>query len=122
MQFAHIFLKDKLSKNLLIGSALGILGILIIIGKDLLQNGMHVSPIGDFLILIATLCFVFYQIINKEIFNKFKPITITFYSFLIGSLGFLPAFLFEFSKDSSWVANLSTGATIGIFYGIFLLP
>lgn len=115
----HFVLKEKVSKNLIIGAIVGILGISVIIGKDILSNGFHLSPLGDFFILITMLCFVFYQIISKELFKKYNPFVLTFYSFAIGALSFLPAMLFELQKEPLWFSSLSTNAIFGILFGIF---
>lgn len=118
--FAKLFLKEKLSPNLLLGALLGFLGIGAIVGKDILTHGILLSPIGDFLILLATLTFVGYEILSKKLFKMYDAFSVTFYSFAIGALTFIPLTLFEFLQNPLWVTNLRTSSILGIFYGIFL--
>lgn len=117
---ARIFLKEKTTINLAIGAILGLLGIAIIIGKDFVNNGFNLSPLGDLLILLATLAFVFYEILSKKLFKKYNSFTITFYSFAIGALTFLPAAILEWQKDSQWISSLSTAPILGLGYGVLL--
>ncbi|MDO8657761.1 MAG: DMT family transporter [Candidatus Levybacteria bacterium] len=117
--FGALFLKEKITKKLIIGGIFGLLGIGIIIGKDVLQNGLYISPIGDFIILISMFSFVIYEILSKKLFKKYHPLTITFYAFLIGSISFFPASFYEFRNVQNWMANLPLSAILGIIYGIF---
>ncbi|RJQ37474.1 hypothetical protein C4559_03590 [Candidatus Microgenomates bacterium] len=115
---AHTFLKEKISKNLVVGAVMSMVGISIIISKDTLANGLNVFPFGDFLILAATLFFVFYEVISKGLFKKYNPLVVTFYSFAIGAMGFLPSLVVEFQREPYWIQNISTPAIFGIIYGI----
>ncbi|MCL5969971.1 MAG: DMT family transporter [Patescibacteria group bacterium] len=117
--FAALFLSEKISKRLIYGVLFGLFGIALIIGKDLFEKGLSLSPFGDFLILIAVLSFVFYEIVSKKLFKKYNSFTITFYSFAIGALSFIPAAFFELKSNPAWILNLSNQATIGILYGVF---
>lgn len=117
--FAILFLKEKITKKLVLGSIIGFLGIGIIIGQDITKHGLSLSPIGDFMLLLAMFSFVIYEIFSKKLFKKYNPFVITFYAFLIGALSFLPAFIYELSSSSAWINNLPTNAILGIIYGIF---
>lgn len=115
---AHIFLREKIRPILIASGVLGMLGILIIIGKDVVLHGFSLSPLGDFLILASTLLFVGFEILSKKLFKVYDPLTVTFYSFVFGSVLFLPGVLYEF-YSSPWYLNLPPAAIIGILYGIF---
>lgn len=114
---AHVLLKEKLKKNILFGASLGILGIGIIIGKDLTQN-LALSPLGDFLVLLAIFGSVFYSIYSKKISDNISPILRTFYVLGIGGLGFLPGALWEWQINSSWVSNIPQIAILGVLYAM----
>lgn len=118
--FAHLFLSERVPRNLILGSVLGMAGIGLIIGKDIVSRGISLSPIGDFLILMATLMFVFYEIASKKLFVRYHPSVITFYAFAFGSLSLSPFALQEFQTDSQWLITAPPGAFWGILYGIFL--
>ncbi|OGH22104.1 MAG: hypothetical protein A3F31_03185 [Candidatus Levybacteria bacterium RIFCSPHIGHO2_12_FULL_38_12] len=114
--FAGIFLKEKVGKNFVLGSLLGLLGILVIIGKGFFSAS--ISPLGDILILLATLSYVIYEIISKHLKN-YSPLTIIFYMCLIGALSFFPFAFLEYQTNPLWIYRLSPGIIMGIVYGIF---
>ncbi|MDO8658499.1 MAG: DMT family transporter [Candidatus Levybacteria bacterium] len=116
--FATLFLKEKITKKLVLGSVIGFLGIGIIIGQDITRHGLSLSPIGDFILLLAMFSFLIYEIFSKKLFKKYNPFVITFYAFAIGTLSFLPAFIYELSSSPAWINNLPTNAILGIIYGI----
>ncbi|MCL5438727.1 MAG: DMT family transporter [Patescibacteria group bacterium] len=118
--FAAVFLGEKISKNMILGCIVGIIGIAIIIGKDILKNGVTLSPYGDLLILAAVVVFIIYEMISKNLFKRYSPVTITFYSFAIGSITFLPTAFYEYSINPNWINNLSLPSYLGIASGIFL--
>ena len=116
---AVIFLKEKITRRLIVGLIIGVIGIGIIIGQDVLKNGASLSPLGDFIILLSLLAFVFYDILSKKLFKRYSPLTITFYSFLIGAISFFPASYFEFVNNSAWMTKLDSNMLFGIIFGIF---
>lgn len=118
--FAHLFLREKLKSKLILGSILGTTGIGFIIGKDIVAKGVNLSPLGDVLILLAILMFVFYEIASKKLFARYSPFTITFYAFAFGSLSLSPFALLELQQNTQWITNVSSQAVFGILYGIFL--
>jgi drug/metabolite transporter (DMT)-like permease len=112
---AQIFLKEKIGGRLILATLIAILGLLAIIGPPILNFGLTHLFGGIFLIL-ASLFWVGYEILSKDLFKKYSAQTITFYSFLIGSLSFLPFFLWELSS-SPWLLNLKFQGITGIIYG-----
>lgn len=116
--FAAFFLKEKITKGLILGSIIGIVGIAIIIGHDAFKNGFTLSPLGDFIIIISMLSFVIYEMFSKKLFKKYNPLTITYYTFLIGALSFFPAFFYEFNNNPLWNVSFPKVAIFGILYGI----
>jgi len=117
---AKFFLKDSLTFKLIFGGILGFLGIGIIIGKDLFTTGLSFSPLGDILILSATLCFVASEITGKKLSTKYNSFALTYVWFLIGAITFIPGAIYEYMQNPGWINNLQTSSFIGIFYGIFL--
>lgn len=116
--FSIIFLKERPKKKLWLGILLSVIGFLIIIEKSLkgTNNG---TLLGDLFILFATLAYVTQTIISKKIFEKYEAITITFWSFLVGTITFLPPFMYEALKPH-WLENLNVQGIIGIAFGAFL--
>ncbi|HLD11679.1 MAG TPA: DMT family transporter, partial [Patescibacteria group bacterium] len=57
---------------------------------------------------------------SKELFAHYSPMTITFYSFFIGGLFFLPFVFLEYAQDPFWMLHLDIRGIIGILFGVFL--
>lgn len=112
---AHLFLKEKIASRLIFSATVAIIGLLIIIGPPILTLGMN-HFFGAFFLILASLTWVGYEIVSKDLFKKYSPQTVTFYSFLIGSLSFLPFFLWELFS-TNWIFELQLPGIIGIAYG-----
>lgn len=115
---AHILLSEKIKGNILVGAVLGIAGLGIIIGKDILTSGFTLSPLGDFLIISSALVGVLYAIFSKKILEKHSPVLTSFYLFAIGGLAFFPFAFWEWQTSSIWITNLEAGVISGILFGI----
>lgn len=111
------FLKEKVSKGMLIGAGLGMFGIFIVMLEPLFKSGLSQNALGNIFHLIATFSWVGYEIVSKKLFKKYNAMTITFYSFLIGALTFLP---FCFSDLINVFPKLifDSQFIIGALYGI----
>lgn len=116
--FASFFLNEKMTKKVIIGAILGLLGILVIVGKDLLTRGLDISPLGDVLIFLSNIAFAAYITLSKKLSKTYSPLTITFFIFFVGSLFFLPGVFADLSLNPFWYATMPVGAYIGILYGI----
>ncbi|MDP3998245.1 MAG: DMT family transporter [bacterium] len=116
---AVIFLKEELTGKIISATALSTLGIILIITLPLLKEGLTIQLLGDFFLVLAALSWVGYEILSKKLFRQYSPITITFYSFLVGSLTFLPLALYEYNIDPSWISRVDARGIIGVIYGIF---
>lgn len=116
--FARLFLGEHITKKLSLGAALGILGIIVIIGKDILTDGVTISPAGDILLIFSTIAFVLYEMLSKRLFKTYSSFQIAFLTFVFGAASFLPATIFEFYKMPYWYHQLSNHAIIGMLFGI----
>lgn len=117
--FANMWLKEKITPNLILGALLGTLGIGTIVGQDLLRVGITLSPLGDLLILLSTLSFVCFEMVSKKLFRRYRPLCVTFYSFAIGTVLFFPFAYAELLNDPVWPSRLPQEAVLGMLYGIF---
>lgn len=116
---AHFYLREKFEKKLILSGLVAILGIGIIVGKP--TN--HLNPtevIGDILILISSLAWVIHELIAKKLLKTYKSTTVTFYTLFIGSITFLPFYLFELVNNPGWIFNVNTTGFLGLAFGIFL--
>ena len=117
--FLHFVFKRGISKNLLYGGLIGIVGIIVLIGKDF-ASPMHLSPLGDFLILASITSFMLYELGLKRLFRKYDPLSMTFYSFAVGAWFFLPAASIEYARSPMWITTVPPHIYLNILYGILL--
>lgn len=89
---AYLFLKEKISRVVSIGIVLSFAGTVVIILQPILEQGLfHTQNLfGNILILLATWAWVAYTLLNKEISQKYDSMVLTYLSFSIGALTFLP--------------------------------
>ncbi len=122
--FSFLFIKDdKPTVKKVIASLIGFSGI---IALNVDSNGFSFH-IGDFLILCASFCTVFSNVISKKVFSKVAPITATGISQLFGGIvllavGALMGGNVQFSLDSSlWIMAyicLASIVSYCIWFGI----
>src|SRR3989344_9125359 len=112
-----IFLKEKINLKVLFGTFISLFGVLAIILRPILENGLSGGILGNLLIFSATACGVIQAVILKKITPKNNPLTLVFWMFLIGSLPLLP-FLFWESRNFNVWQDLNLQGAIGLLYGI----
>jgi drug/metabolite transporter (DMT)-like permease len=120
--FAHFILKEKIRTVQLTGVVIGFMGALVIGGKDFLTTGTFQigSLWGDLLILMASISWVGYIIVSKELSHRYSAISITSYSFLVASIAFFPLAVIENLNGFAWINTVGFAGFFGIFYqGIF---
>jgi drug/metabolite transporter (DMT)-like permease len=114
---AYLFLREKLNKQNLIGLLVSFAGVLFIIVR--LDLSLTVSPMGIGLLFMAVLSAIIYAVILKKLSAKYRPVTIVAWQELIGSLYFLPFFLY-FDFDSVLAITPSAKALLSLLMlGIF---
>lgn len=122
-----VFLHEKPKRKTCLGTLISLFGVLTIIGRPLLEQGFSFSAdkagyaamLGNLFFVLATLGAVGHTIISKEILRRYSAVSITFWSFLLGSLTFFPAFVIE-SLEHNWVATLDVRGITGLVFGIIL--
>ncbi|MCD8092521.1 MAG: DMT family transporter [Bacteroides sp.] len=86
-----IYKKEKATRSLIGGSLLALVGVALVV-----YNGhfvLKLSPLGDFLTLLAALSWAFYGLIMHKMTDRYNIIFITRKIFFYGVLTILPAFL-----------------------------
>jgi drug/metabolite transporter (DMT)-like permease len=117
MFFAVLFLHEKFAIRKFVGMITGTIGIIVIILEPLLITGIDGSIMGNLFLLMATLGAVGQTILGRKILTKYDPLVITFYSFLIGALTFLPLAAIEYFYNPDIYAKLDLPGYFGLFYG-----
>ena len=113
-----IFLREKVTGKLLLGTFISLAGILAIILRPLLDSGFSGSILGNLFIFLATACGVLQALILKKLTVNNDPRTITFWMFFLGALPLLP-FVFKESQTFS-ISDLNNQAIIGLVYAVIL--
>ena len=98
-----IYKKEKATAGLVGGSLLALVGVALVV-----YNGhfiLKISPLGDFLTLLAAFSWAFYSLIMKKMSGRYRTTYITRKIFFYGILTILPAFIlhpWQFSLSGLW--------------------
>ncbi len=111
-------LKEKINLINLMGIVLGLLGALIIIGLPQFVAGSFViqSTIGNILIVLASISWVFGAVVAKPILNKYPTIIVTAVAFMVGTLTFFIPAGIEYIQNSGWVNQVTILGLLGVVY------
>lgn len=115
------FLREKPKKKTLTGAVIGLIGVMIVVLSPLFKTGVNAeagdSLVGNFMFIIAMLASIGTYIFGRELMEKYRATTITFWVFTIGAITFFPLFWSEFASNN-FVLNLDQKALFGILFGI----
>ncbi|MED4018696.1 DMT family transporter [Sutcliffiella cohnii] len=111
---SSIFLKEKLTKNHIIGMVIALTGVSFIITEgdfaSLIQLGFE--PI-DLILLGAVISWALYSVVGKVVLAKFSSISSTTYAVGFGTLFLLPFAIYETSWADIQSASLTAWLSIG---------
>ncbi len=110
-------LHEKPHPKVLIGMIISLIGVLVIVSQPLIEKGFTGEVIGNLLFVVATFGTVIHAIFSKEVEAKYNPATVTFWSFAISSIMFLPFFIYEMIKYQPFSIIDYRGVT-GLVFGI----
>lgn len=116
MFFSFLFLKEKPSNKLVAGTLIGLFGVVLVLVIPFFRDNNEVG-FGNFNYLLAMLAGVFGIILLRQVMMRNSPLAVTFWTFLIGAIGFLP-FLYEETYSAGFLADLSYKGVIGLIFGI----
>ena len=113
--FASFFLHEKLKSKTIIGTVISLMGIIFIVLRPALDAANSGSIVGNLFFLLATLLVITHALLIKKIANKYNLLSITFWTFLIGSLSLMPLALYETYIHGSLI-ELSIPGISGLIY------
>lgn len=87
--FSYILLKEKITKNKLIGIIIGAIGAFLLVWYGNKTAGKS-SVLGNLFVLSNAIFYSFYLVYVKPLMKKYKPITVISWVFLIGLLFMIP--------------------------------
>lgn len=93
--FAAIILKEKLARQKIAGIFIAAIGaILLMGGTNFSFNSQNV--LGDIFVSVNAIIYAFYLVYAKPLAQKYHPLTVTLYAFLIGAVLVVPFAYKEF--------------------------
>ena len=113
---AAIFLKEKLTIRMLMGSIVAIIGIYFVVAKGNLSS-LHIDK-GLLWIVLTMITFAIMIIMTRLLSDRIDPLTITLYSNVVGLIVSIPfAFLLDThvhlsSKMSDWSFLIGTAVVV----------
>lgn len=116
--YSLLFLKEKPKKKLIVGSFIGLFGIILVLATPFVIDG-KLAAIGNIFYLIAMFGAVSSILITRSVAKRNSPQSITFWSFLVGSIIFLPFFINEV-HTFGFLQNLNFRGIIGLTFGVLL--
>lgn len=98
--FAWIWLKEKVTILQIAGIIIAAIGALLLISGG--NFSFESSTLqGDILVTLNAISYAFYLVYAKELIRKYHPITVTLWSFVIGTFLVLP-FAFNQATEIEW--------------------
>lgn len=113
---SFLFLHERIKRKVVIGTAISLLGVLLIILGPVLEHGFTGSILGNLFFFLATICGVGQALVMRQVSQQNSPLAITFWSFLLGSisLGIL-----AFSELPGFdIGSIGIQGILGIIYGV----
>lgn len=116
--FGWWFLREHIYLINLVGTFIGLLGALIIIGLPQIIIGNYSTSmlIGNLLIVLASLSWVIGGTISRKLLKTYSSLEITGLIFLVGVVTFLIPAISELIKDPAWPTRVSTIGFLGLLY------
>lgn len=102
---AAVFLHERISRRMLLGVALGILGIVVLSGHSVRQME------GSLLYMVAVICEASLGIFLRPLLRRHHPVHITLYCLIIASLALLP-FQTTLMTDAARLSAISWSAVL----------
>lgn len=116
MIIAFLFLKEKLKIQTIIGTLVSLVGVIFIVLQPALEANNGGTILGNLFFLFATLSGIIHAILIKNIAGKYNLLSITFWTFLIGSVSLMPLALYE-TYMYGFLNHLNTQGVVGLVYG-----
>ena len=113
-----MFLKEKIYWINLLGTGVGLLGAVVILGLPLILFGSFKGDtlVGDLLIVLSGITFVIGTIISKDVLAKYPIVVVTGVAFLIGVVTFVIPAANEYLQNPTWVYSVTILGFLGLLF------
>ncbi len=113
-----IFLKEKITPKLVLGTLISFIGVMAIVLRPMLDSGGLGSILGNLFLLIVMACSVIQSLIIRKLSPSYKPLVLVFWMFFLGALPLLPLVMWE--SQTFDISSINLSAVVGLLYGIFM--
>jgi drug/metabolite transporter (DMT)-like permease len=86
-------LNEKLTVKKGAGVAISFIGVVVVMLAQMINENIvfsNIFLIGAILVILSALCWAVYSIVGKNLLKKYDTIAVTTYSFILGTIFFLP--------------------------------
>ena len=112
---AAIFLKSKIEKKHIISMICSFTGVMLIVTGGDLSNILNLDVNkGDFIMILAVICWASYSLMSKDALKKYSPIKVTSYAFLVCIITLLPFVFLE--KPWEFIPKVSALGWASVLY------
>lgn len=117
---SFIILRERLTRNQMIGTAISFIGVLFIISNGSLENLLQLSfNRGDLIVIVAIICWSIYSFMVKQYAEKL-PVNSTFLAtILIGAFMLAPFSIYEFTNPAIQITWSPASFSAIFFTGVF---
>jgi len=114
---SFFYLKERPKRKIILGTLTSFIGVLVIVLLPLFAKGWDGSVSGNLFIVFATIFSVIHSLLLKKILPNYRFLTITFWSFIFGSIPLIPLVNSEFIQYN-WINNLTLPIILGLSFSI----
>jgi drug/metabolite transporter (DMT)-like permease len=108
-----LFLKEKITRFILLGFFFSFLGILLISFFGTPNITIEITYVsGAVAVLIASLMGAVYTTAGKNFLQRYSPLSLTIYAFLLGTLGLIPFISPSLFREVSHLSNVGWGSVL----------
>lgn len=117
-----VFLKEKIFWVNLVGIFLSLGGALVVLGIPLYFIGAlnYQTLLGNILIILSSFSFIIGAIFSKKMLKIYSSLTLTIFSFLVGSITFFAPALIEHLRNPNWTEKITIIGIGGLIFIIVL--
>jgi drug/metabolite transporter (DMT)-like permease len=109
-----VFFKEKISGMQWLGILISFIGLIILVSQGDLSSLDFITNKGDVLIILSSVTWAIYSLVNKKITFHYSPVMTTFYLFVFVSVMLLP---FAVNKENiNSVLELSSSGWISVLF------
>lgn len=117
--FSVLYMKERPRKKVLLGTFIGLIGILLIILRPMQEMGVSLAVLGNLLFLLATVSACIHTVILEKIMKRYAALTIVFWTFVIACIPLAPLVILE-NGQFGIINSISSKGMIGVIYGFLL--